>query len=352
MILFVGNQEAGYWVEEPAKINNQEIEYIKENLDIEEQMNEILRMREKKVDFVIYDIEQYAINATLLADKILRIYQAGNAEPIFLVTSYLPSSEIIVQLQKRGFNKFIFEVLDNRKKDELEKCMNGYYNTTNPESLLDIEVEKENATTRQKITIGVAGACSRIGVTTQAMQLVKYLLACGKDVCYIEVNSTNFLQDLLEVYSVDQVDEKKGKVLYANVEMYYRQDVIPEILHMDYEYIIYDYGAFNSPDFNKISFLEKDIKIMILGSNPGEIQSSTELIDNIFYQNVNYVFNFTSKADQEDLLAMMGEKADVTYFSEYCPDMFTYIPAAYFEKVFPQLKVIDVKKKKRMWWRK
>ena len=98
--------------------------------------------------------------------------------------------------------------------------------------------------------------------------------------------------------------------------------------------------------------MEKDIKIMVLGSNPGEIQSSTELIDNIFYQNVNYVFNFTSKADQEDLLAMMGEKADVTYFSEYCPDMFTYIPAAYFEKVFPQLKVIDVKKKKRMWWRK
>lgn len=69
-----------------------------------------------------------------------------------------------------------------------------------------------------------------------------------------------------------------------------------------------NHGAFNSPDFNKISFLEKDTKIMILGSNPGEIQSSTELIDNIFYQNVNYIFNFTAKADQEDLLAMMGKK--------------------------------------------
>lgn len=352
MILFVGNQEVGYWVEEPAKINNQEVEYVKENLDIEEQMNEILRMREKKVEFVIYDLEQYAINATLLADKILRIYQAGNAEPIFLVTSYLPSSEIIVQLQKRGFNKFIFEVLDNRKKDELEKCMNGYYNTVNPEQLLDIPVESQNVGTKRKIMVGVAGACCRMGVTTQAMQILKYLMSCGKKVCYVELNSTGFVQDLVEVYAVDSVDENKGKASYANIEMYNRQDIIPEILHMDYEFIIYDYGAFNSPDFNKISFLEKDIKIMVLGSNPGEIQSSTELIDNIFYQNVNYVFNFTSKADQEDLLAMMGEKADVTYFSEYCPDMFTYIPAAYFEKVFPQLKVIDVKKKKRMWWRK
>lgn len=96
---------------------------------------------------------------------------------------------------------------------------------------------------------------------------------------------------------------------------------------------------------------------MILGSNPGEIQSSTELIDNIFYQNVNYIFNFTAKADQEDLLAMMGEKADVTYFSEYCPDMFTYVPAACFEQLFPKLETTNIKRRKnkskaKWWWKK
>ena len=124
----------------------------------------------------------------------------------------------------------------------------------------------------------------------------------------MELNSTGFVQDLVEVYAVDSVDENKGKASYANIEMYNRQDIIPEILHMDYEFIIYDYGAFNSPDFNKISFLEKDIKIMVLGSNPGEIQSSTELIDNIFYQNVNYVFNFTSKSRSGRLTCNDGGK--------------------------------------------
>ena len=43
---------------------------------------------------------------------------------------------------------------------------------------------------------------------------------------------------------------------------------------------------------------------------------------------------------------MMGEKADVTYFSEYCPDMFTYIPAAYFEKYFRSLKSLMSKRKR------
>lgn len=73
----------------------------------------------------------------------------------------------------------------------------------------------------------------------------------------MELNSTGFVQDLVEVYAVDSVDENKGKASYANIEMYNRQDIIPEILHMDYEFIIYDYGAFNSPDFNKISFWRK-----------------------------------------------------------------------------------------------
>lgn len=58
--------------------------------------------------------------------------------------------------------------------------MNGYYNTVNPEQLLDIPVESQNVGTKRKIMVGVAGACCRMGVTTQAMQIVKYLMSCGK----------------------------------------------------------------------------------------------------------------------------------------------------------------------------
>lgn len=353
MLLFVGDKTVGYWVEEPVRMNQQTVEYIPAEHNIKNQTNEILRIRKEQVNFVIYDLEQYSINATEIADEILNIHKAGNAEPIFLATSFLPSSELIIKLQKRGFNKFIFSYSDAEKKEELEKCMNGYYDAKSPEALLPVPEEENVLMPRKRITVSVGGACTRMGVTTIAMQLVKHLLYCDKKVCYIEINSSGFLENLMAAYNPEAIDEEKGKVTFGNVDMYWHQELIPDILHMDYEYFIYDYGAFKCPNFNKISFLEKDIKLMVLGSNPGEIQSSTELIRNIFYQDIQYIYNLTSPADQEDLLDLMEDKADQTYFAEYCPDMFHYVPASYYEKIFPQIK--PEKKnvpKKKSWWRR
>lgn len=356
MLLFVGDDIVGYWVEEPSKLNGESVEYVKSSLDIKEQTNEILRSRNEKINYVVYDLEQYSISAAEIVAEIYNIYQAGNAEPIFLATAFLPSSDLIVRLQERGFNKFIFEYSDGKKKSELEKCMNGYYDVQKPENLLDVA---EKITIQKKRTmIGVGGACQRMGTTTQAMQLVKHLLYCGKKACYIEVNSTRFIQELLNTFEVEEHNENVGKVRFSNIDLYYRQELIPEVLQMDYDYYVYDYGVFNSKDFNKVSFLEKDIKIMVLGSNPGELQKSTELIDSVFYQNVNYIFNFTAPSDQEDLVANMGDKGQQTYFMNYCPDMFIYVPAKYYDYIFEQIgddfseKPNDTKKSKWPWGRK
>lgn len=350
MLLFVGDKTVGYWVEEPAHMNQQSVEYVPANMSIKNQTNDILRLRSEEVKFVVYDLEQYSVNATEIADEILNIYRAGNAEPIFLATSFLPSSELVVKLQQRGFNKFIFEYTDSEKKEELEKCINGYYNASSPKQLLPVQEEEQLLMPRSLIKISVGSACPRMGATTIAMQIVKHLLFCGKKACYIEMNSSGFLVNLQEVYSPDLVDEELGKVCFQNIDMYYRQDRIPDILHMDYEYFVYDYGSFKSPDFNKISFLEKDIKVMAVGSNPGELQLSTELIGNVFYQDIKYIFNFTAPSDQEDLLDMMEDKREDTYFAEYCPDMFHYVPANYYEKLFPKVVAAVDKPKKKSWW--
>ena len=353
MLLFVGDKTVGYWVEEPAKINEQSVEYVPADHHIKNQTNDILRIRKEAVKFVVYDLEQYTINATEIADEILNIYRAGNAEPIFLATSFLPSSELVIKLQQRGFNKFIFAYADSERKAELEKCINGYYNTTSPKELLPIKEEENIVAARKRVMVSVGGACERMGVTTIAMQLVKHLLYCNKKACDIEMNSSGFINDLLEAYNPEVVDDERGKVTFGNVDMFWRQDLIPDILHMEYDYFIYDYGSFKHPDFNKISFLEKDIKVMILGSNPGEIRCATELLRNIFYQDIQYIYNLTSIADQEDILELMEDKADHTYFAEYCPDMFHYVPAAYFEKIFPQVEYEkEEKPKKKPWWRK
>lgn len=331
MLLFVGRAERGYWAEEPAKINGEAIEYIDENNDIRKQTNDILRRRNEKVNYVIYDIEQYGITTAIIANEIKNIYLAGNAEPVFLATEFLPTSDLVIKLQEKGFNKFIFSFTDTDKKNELEKCMNGYYDIQRSDKLMDIE--EKNSTQKERITVGVGGACHRMGTTTQAMQLVKHLLFCGKKACYVDLNGGNFIVDLLNTFDVEEHDDVLGKVKYSNVDLYYKQEMIPEILQMDYDYYIYDYGVFDSQDFNKISYFEKSIRIMVLGSNPGELHKSTEVIDNVFYQDVIYVFNFTSPADQEELLENMGEKRNCTYFMDFCPDMFVYAPSNHYNKI-------------------
>ena len=121
---------------------------------------------------------------------------------------------------------------------------------------------------------------------------------------------------------------------------------------MDYEYYVYDYGTFLDQDFNKISFMEKNVKVMVLGSKPNEIQKSTQLITSVFYQDIYYLFNFTAKADQDDLREMMEQKGERTFFTEYCPDMFYYEPKEYCKAIFPEVipEKKDIKPKKRKWW--
>ena len=45
----------------------------------------------------------------------------------------------------------------------------------------------------------------------------------------------------------------------------------------------------------------------------------------VFYDNdVNYIFSFSPESEHEDVLALMEEKAEYTYFATFTPDLFFY----------------------------
>ena len=47
----------------------------------------------------------------------------------------------------------------------------------------------------------------------------------------------------------------------------------------------------------------------------------------VFYDNdVNYIFSFSPESEHEDVLALMEEKSECTYFATFTPDLF-FIPA-------------------------
>lgn len=351
MILFVGAEDRGFFLRETAKIQGQELQYIESAPTIEMQLTKIL---DKTMDYLVIDIEQYVDKAEELATKIESIKRAKNCDVIIYAPGYDRRSRIITELVSRGIRFYIFSADQSGAREELERCLNGYY--IDMETAAEEQEEEGEATEAQRHPgkkIGVAGVCRRIGTTTAAVQIVKYVQLKGYKACYIEVNDTGFVQEHGKVF-VSVHDEFLGRVTYENVDMYYRQEILQEVLKQDYDYFVFDYGAYSDQGFNKTSFLEKDIRIFVAGSKASEMEFTVDVLRNEYYTDVVYLFNFISKKEKADLLEYMEDKAEITYFTVYSPDQFEFVYNPDFEKMLPVEDISEPKEEKRslFGWRK
>lgn len=347
MILFVGNREKGYFIEDVVK----EFDYVDSSSHITSQVNAIL---EKPCSYMIFDVEQYIDSATDIADNVSRIRNANGAKVIAFAPGYLASSDIVVQMMNHGVTYFIFATKLSDQKDQLQKCLNGYYDANGLEEIKHVVLEKQDEELKKNYNckfIGVAGACSRMGTTTQCIQLVKYLLLKGYKACYIQMNSSKYTEYLSEWYEVDK-NADMGCVSYQYVDHYYQIEKLPEILKRGYDYFVYDFGVYTDRNFNKTSFLEKDIHIFVVGSTPAEMESTYDLLRNNYYNDVSYIFNFTPEGDKKELLELMEEKAENTYFAPFAPDPYVLSDATIYENLIPvEQKGISEKERKHFWKR-
>lgn len=326
MFIFVGSYEKGYFIQDEAEKKGEEVTFIKPSSNIKTQTNEILNTRSCK--FLIFDIEQYANDVEEIAEEITRITKVNNAKPIIYASGYKPSMSIVTTLLSYSINNFIFSITLTGKKDQLEKCLNGYYDVNGMDELKEIEIGKvdlqgkEDKNTDFK-TIAIAGTMRRIGTTTQALQIVKFLTLQGFRAAYIEMNRTGYTSNLAE-YFESEVDDELSKVTIENTDMFFNPDKIAEIIKLEYDYYIYDFGVFEDTDYNKTWYLEKDIKVMVGGIKANEIIKMTEILDNTFYSDVYYLLSFVDKSEEKDVYELMEEKKDHTFFPGYTPNPFCF----------------------------
>lgn len=166
------------------------------------------------------------------------------------------------------------------------------------------------------IKIGIAGSMSRIGTTTQAIQLAQVLKENYK-ICYVERNEKKYLNDLVNLYTTAK--NKKDKIEYSGLEMY------KNLLNLDnslskYDFVISDFGNINTRTFEEKSFKEQDIKIIISGSKPNEIFKTQVLLERSMYKDANFVFVFVPEEERVSIASLMREKRDKTYFSDIVLD--------------------------------
>lgn len=330
MIIFVGTQSRGYFLTETAKHRGESVAYVEENLSILKQRNQILK---ENGEYIIFDIEQYTDASDVLADEIKKLVRAKGWEAVIYAPGYDPDSRIIKELQLAGIVYFVFSSLPGEAGMELERCLQGYYDDPDEEKLEQLKEKEEVA--KPGIRIGVTGATARMGTTTFALQFVKYLQLKGHKTCYIQVNNTGFVEQNEEAFNDVIHDPELGKVTFEHVDMYYRQENLVEIFKQGYDYYVYDFGTYSDNGFNKTSFLEKDIRIFVLGSKASEMDATMNVLRNEYYTEVDYVYNFVSESEKKDVLEMMEEKAARTYFTVYTPNQFEYVYNPAFEKLLP-----------------
>ncbi len=178
------------------------------------------------------------------------------------------------------------------------------------------------------IKIAVVGAMKRIGTTTAAMQLVKFLnLDEEQSACYLEHSGTGYVSRIRQRAELDEDDPAMGKISFCNVDLFYKPKKIADIMQQGYRYVVYDYGDFYSlDDFDESSLLDKDIIILVGGFEADELEPMTDALKELDAKNVFYVFNFVDERDRPEVLAMMENQAEKTYFLEHCPSKYAYNP--------------------------
>ena len=217
---------------------------------------------------------------------------------------------------------FYFEDITNEIDNILQNT--ELFNLTKKldESFNEAPVEVKQNT----ITIGLLGSQKNIGTTTQALQIAKFLQHKNFSSCYIELNTTNYVDNVKELYNTLQ--DENGHLVYNNISLFNHAEDIPYIKN-NFQYCIVDYG-YLAKDTYIPSFLEKDIKICVCGFKPNEFLYFKKLLKIMYkYDDVHYIFSFIAKSEQNEILNLFKESnknIDYVHFADFSPDPFVFNP--------------------------
>ena len=329
MIIYIGEIETGYFIEEVAKSYNQTVKYtgIVSNLD-----DILIKSLKEKAEYIIINVSQLVYSSYDIVSVISRIKEtASNSRIIVMAQGYLPTSSLINDCHKIGITDFLFATELGDIKDELAQILN-------PKTKQDKEIEQEpveidsetipyhkfpQTEHKNRKTIAVVGSLSRIGTTTQCLQIVKYFQSCGKKACYIEFNNTGFLNALKKYYT--DIQEKENYLMYSNIALFHKEDIETILKEGKYDYYIYDYGVVTELDQRiRASFLEKSKKLIVCGTSPVELEAMGNVIQEFYHSDIDYIFSFVPEQDKQDTMENMCDRADRVYFAEYTPDAFFF----------------------------
>lgn len=274
--------------------------------------------------FVIHDMRNlshysyFAIDLKALKDTENEIIEAITAfkamydsRIIIFAEGLKREDEIISRLIEEKIYNIIISKEIQEIKDEILKCSSNIGKTEKDWNIKDIH-ENQYTFNYKNIKIAVAGVSSRVGTTTTAFNMARFLFNIGAKVSYTEANDNGHLKEIAAYYKFLKVE---NYYRYKGVE-YYPNKQFPN----DVNYQIFDLGSLNKG--NIAIFKSCDIKILCSGSKPYELIEAYEAINSI--KDVNYNILFTSISNEENLKIRKSfeNSNDNIHFLKYSPSLF------------------------------
>lgn len=172
--------------------------------------------------------------------------------------------------------------------------------------------------------IHIAGAMPRIGTTTLALQMARFLRETGGyDACYVEACRQNYIWACSQAYEGVATDRATGRTDCLGIEMYpgERLGALREG-RPPYDFIICDFGSVRDQQFEKQRFAGGDCSILVCGNKPNEEFAASDALADPAFGDALTVFNFTDPADYDEIRLNMSGRAATTEFMPYIPDPF------------------------------
>lgn len=234
------------------------------------------------------------------------------------------------ELLSKCFGMSIYDIITtddfNELKDEIILSINNarqYKDSIRYRDVIDQAAKDEIKKEVSHITIGLAGAMPRIGVTHHSIVLANQLKKKGFRIALLEINRVNAFSNIAESFDL----QIKGDHFIKEGIAYYPKADADTLLHVKtkaFNFILIDFGQYIECDFDL--FQHCDFKLIFSGVKAWEDAFIQPVFDcgikaGADLSEYNYYFNFVDEAVKTEVKNGMGELEKV-YFCDYTANPF------------------------------
>lgn len=183
---------------------------------------------------IIIDITGLTDTEDDIIDSIVAIKSMYSIRIIIVALGYQYENSTLARLFNEGIYNFVTATTNAEQEQELLECISGegkqykdsvrFRKTEQLTNSKDkVIIKKEYKKIKQCVTIAVAGSQEHIGTTTQALLITKFLSNFKLNVCYIQANGKEDIQQLENLYDVVK---KQDFLNYSNIDMYSKDKTV------------------------------------------------------------------------------------------------------------------------------